>query len=247
MSDEELISIWMRPERTERSGPGRRPGFSREQITRTAVRIADADCLDAVTMRRIGGELGTGAMSLYRYVPRRDDLFDLMYDMVLSEIELPEKPSGDWRADLSLVAHGSRAVGLRHPWLTVLASRRPTLGPNVLHVNEFALGALEGMGLDIDEMAGFVGMVNDYVDGATRREIGWLEEARRTGMDPERWKRDYAGPYVRQILDSGAYPLFGRTVRESKAVHLPADEAFQIGLDRVLAGIGAQIPDIKRG
>jgi AcrR family transcriptional regulator len=245
MADEELISIWMRPERLERSGPGRRPGFSREQITRTAVRIADADCLDAVTMRRIGSELGTGAMSLYRYVPRRDDLLDLMCDMALGEIELPEKPSGDWRADLSLVAHGSRAVGLRHPWLPFLTGRRPNLGPNLLRVNEFALGALDGMGLDIDAMAGFVGMVNDYVDGAISREIGWLEEARRTGLDPERWKRDYAGPYVRQVLESGAYPLFGRTVRESRAVHVPAAESFQIGLDRVLKGIGAQIPHIK--
>ncbi|TMR95316.1 TetR/AcrR family transcriptional regulator [Nonomuraea basaltis] len=247
MSDEELISIWMRPERVERSGPGRRPGYSREQITRVAVRIADAEGVEATTMRRIGGELGTGAMSLYRYVPRRDDLLDLMIDMVMGELDLPEKPSDDWRSGLSLVAHQIRAAGLRHPWLIALLSGRPTLGPNLLRVHEFALGALDGLGLDVDEMTGFVGMVNDYVHSAIRREIGWLEEARRTGLDPERWKRDYIGPYVRQIVASGAYPLFSRSVLESRTAHLAPAERFQHGLDRVLNGISAQITsDIPR-
>ncbi|GAA3162266.1 TetR/AcrR family transcriptional regulator [Nonomuraea salmonea] len=69
MADENVTSIWMQPEVHVRSGPGRRPGYSREQITRTAVRIADAEGVEAATMRRIAGELGTGAMSLYRYVP----------------------------------------------------------------------------------------------------------------------------------------------------------------------------------
>ncbi|MFI6925196.1 TetR/AcrR family transcriptional regulator [Nonomuraea spiralis] len=241
MADEELISIWMRPERQERSGPGRRPGYSREQVTRAAVRIADAEGVEAATMRRIAADLGTGAMSLYRYVPRRDDLFDLMIDMVMGEVDLPEKPSGDWRADLSLVAHRSRAAGQRHPWLAGLLSGRPTLGPQLLRVHEFALGALDGLGLDIDEIMSFVGMVDDYVHSVVRREIGWLEEARRTGLDAESWKRDYIGPYVRQVVASGAYPMFSRSVLESATAHLAATERFQHGLDRVLNGIGAQI------
>ncbi|MFI7226166.1 TetR/AcrR family transcriptional regulator [Nonomuraea angiospora] len=247
MSDEELISIWMRPERRERSGPGRRPGYSREQITRAAVRIADAEGVEAATMRRIGGELGTGAMSLYRYVPRRDDLFDLMIDLAMGELDLPAEPSGDWRRDLSLVACETRAAGLRHPWLTPLLGGRPTLGPQLLRVHEFALGALDGLGLGIDEMTGFVSMVDDYVHSAIRREIGWLEEARRTGLDPERWKRDYIGPYVRQIVESGAYPLFSRSLQESGTAHLSPAERFRHGLDRVLNGIGAQLPAGRAG
>ncbi len=239
MSDEELISIWMRPERLERSGPGRRPGYSREQVTRAAVRIADSEGIEAATMRRIAGELGTGAMSLYRYVPRRDDLFDLMIDMVMGEVELLSRPSGDWRADLSLVAGRTRAAGLRHPWLIGLLGGRPTLGPQLLRVREFALGALDGLGLDIDAMAGFVGMLDDYVHSAVRREIGWLEHARRTGLDQERWKRDYIGPYVRQVVESGAYPLFNRSILESRIAHLTPEERFRYGLDRVLDGIGA--------
>ncbi|GAA2278091.1 TetR/AcrR family transcriptional regulator C-terminal domain-containing protein [Nonomuraea roseoviolacea subsp. roseoviolacea] len=241
MADEKPTSIWMQPERQERSGPGRRPGYSREQVTRTAVRIADAEGLDAVTMRRIACDLGTGAMSLYRYVPRRDDLFDLMIDLAMSEVELPDGPSGDWRADLTLLAGRVRAAGLRHPWLIALLTSRPTLGPNLLRVHEFALGAFEGIGLDIDDITGFAGMLDDYVHSAIRREIGWQEEARRTGLDPERWKRDYMGPYVRQAVESGAFPLFNRSVLESRIAHLTPEERFRQGLDRILDAVAALI------
>ncbi|MGA5761427.1 TetR/AcrR family transcriptional regulator [Nonomuraea bangladeshensis] len=245
MTNEAATSIWMQPEERERSGPGRRPGYSREQITRAAVRIADAEGVEAATMRRIAGELGTGAMSLYRYVPRRDDLFDLMIDLAMGEIELPDGPSGDWRGDLTLLARQVRAAGLRHPWLIALLTGRPTLGPHLLRVHEFALGAFDGTGLDIDDVTGFVGMLNDYVHSAIRREIGWLEEARRTGLDPERWKRDYMGPYVRQVVESGAFPLFNRSVLDSRTAHLAPEERFRHGLDRVLDAIAALIPSLR--
>ncbi|MEU6720336.1 TetR/AcrR family transcriptional regulator [Nonomuraea sp. NPDC046802] len=244
MSDEEPTSIWMRPERYERSGPGRRPGYSREQITRTAVRIADAEGIEAATMRRIASDLGTGAMSLYRYVPRRDDLFDLMIDMAMSEIELPEGSSGDWRSDLTLLARQMRAAGLRHSWLIALLTSRPALGPNLLRVYEYALGAFDGLGLDIDDITGYVGMLDDYVHSATRREIGWLEETRRTGLDPEHWKRDYMGPYVRQVVESGALPLFSRSVLDSRTAHLAPAERFRHGLERILDAIAALIASL---
>ncbi|SDM48362.1 TetR/AcrR family transcriptional regulator [Nonomuraea jiangxiensis] len=241
MAGDEPVSIWLRPERQERSGPGRRPGFSREQITRTAVQIADTGGVDAATMRRIAYELGTGAMSLYRYVPRRDDLYDLMIDLAMSEIELPAGPSGDWRSDLTLLAGQIRAAGLRHPWLVALLTSRPNLGPHLLRVHEFGLSALDGLGLDIDDMTGLVGILGDYVHSAIRREISWLEEAGRSGLDPERWKRDYIGPYVRQVVESGAFPLFSRTMLDSRTAHLTPGERFGHGLDRVLDAIAALI------
>ncbi|TYB57583.1 TetR/AcrR family transcriptional regulator [Nonomuraea sp. PA05] len=245
MADEEPVSIWMQPERQERSGPGRRPGYSREQITRTAVRIADAEGVEAATMRRIAGELGTGAMSLYRYVPRRDDLFDLMIDLAMSEVELPGGPSGDWRADLTLLAGRTRATGLRHPWLIALLTSRPTLGPHLLRVHEFALGALDGLGLGIDDVTGLVTMLNDHLHSAIRRELGWLEEARRTGFGPERWKRDYMGPYVRQVVESGAFPLFNRSILESRTAHLAPEERFRHELGHILDAIAALIPSLR--
>ncbi|WP_327111554.1 TetR/AcrR family transcriptional regulator [Nocardia sp. NBC_01730] len=246
MSSHENTTIWMRPEELERSGPGRRPGYSRAKIIEAAVKVADVEGLDAATMRRIAVELGTGAMSLYRYVTSRDDLVDLMIDAALGEIDLPARPSGDWRSDLSLVAEETRAVGLRHPWQITLANRRPTLGPNSLRVQEFAMSALDGFGLDIDEIASLVGMVSDYAHSAVHREIGWLEEARRTGMDMAQWMSGYVGPYVARIVACGQYPMFNRSIRQARIPHLPPEARFRYGLDHVLNGIAASLPAQSR-
>ena len=112
-------------------------------------------------------------------------------------------------------------------------------------MHEFALGAFDGIGLDIDGMIGFVGMFNDYVHSAIHREIGWLEEARRTGLDPERWKRDYIGPYVRQVVESGTFPLFSRSVLDSRTAHLAPHERFRHGLDRILDAVAALITSLR--
>lgn len=242
MSSHDETTIWMRPEASERSGRGRRPGYSRTQITQAAIRVADEEGMEAVTMRRIAAELGTGAMSLYRYVGSRDDLIDLMIDAVFGEIDLPARPSGDWRRDLSLAAERTRAVGLRHPWQIALAGRRPTLGPNSLRVQEFAMSALDGFGLDIDEIASLVGMLSDYTHSAVHREIGWLEQARRTGMDMAEWMSRYVGPYVAEVVASGRYPMFTRTIRQARVPHLPPEERFRYGLAHVLDGIAACLP-----
>ena len=125
----ERASIWSVP---ERQGRGPRPAYSRAQITEAAVRIADAEGLDAASMRRIAADLGTGAMSLYRYVPSRDDLIELMVDHVLLEAGIPDRPTGDWRADLTLVAENTRRIWRAHPWLAGLRRPRATFGPSVV-------------------------------------------------------------------------------------------------------------------
>src|SRR5262245_25957268 len=114
--------IWARP---DRAGRGPRPAHSRAAIAAAAVRIADAEGLDAVSMRRLAAELGAGATSLYRYVARKDDLLDLMVDAVVGEGPPPAAPSGDWRADLREIAYSTRALILRHPWAAMLLAGRP--------------------------------------------------------------------------------------------------------------------------
>ena len=105
--------IWLR---RERAGTGRPPLRSREEITAAAIGIADREGLDAVSMRRVAADLGTGAASLYRYLDTRDDLLDLMADAVASEYGLPE-PCGDWLADLIEVARQARSIMLRRTWV----------------------------------------------------------------------------------------------------------------------------------
>src|SRR6185436_15098966 len=97
-------SIWERPE------PGaRRPRYTREQIARTALAIADAEGFEAVSMRRVASELGAGTMTLYHYVRNKDELIELMDDAMMSELIVPddEMPS-DWREALTAIARRSR-------------------------------------------------------------------------------------------------------------------------------------------
>jgi AcrR family transcriptional regulator len=119
-------SIWMRP---ERSGVGRPAQWSRAEITQVAVRIADSEGLEAVSMRRVAAELGTGAASLYRYVETREELLDLMTDATGAEYDLAP-PAGDWLAGLVALGEETRAIFRRHRWLAALIMTRPVMGPN---------------------------------------------------------------------------------------------------------------------
>ncbi|WP_307831262.1 TetR/AcrR family transcriptional regulator [Nucisporomicrobium flavum] len=230
------MNIWMRPERPAR---GPRPAYSRAQITEAAIRIADAEGLEAATMRRIATEIGAGAMSLYRYVPSRDDLIELMADRLMGEIDVDGLPSGDWRADLTRYADGMRAMWLRHPWIATVHRSLPSFGPHQLRVIEGTMGALDAY-VSIDENLSLMAILNGYVEGAVREEITRAEEARRSGVSEAEWMAR-SGPRIQQILDSGQYPMFARIVGEARQLHLDRDEQFRYGLDRVLDCIGAAL------
>ena len=143
--------VWMLP---DRPGRGPKPAHSREQITTAAIRIADAEGLDAVTMRRVAAEVGSGTMTLYRYVPTKDHLLDLMIDATEGEVVFPDARAGDWRAGLRAVAWMQRDRLLRHPWLASLEAGRPAFGPNSLRNVEQGFGMLDGLELDIDQITG---------------------------------------------------------------------------------------------
>lgn len=237
MLGSENVSIWSVP---ERQGRGPRPAYSRAQITETAVRIADTDGLEAASMRRIAAELGTGAMSLYRYVPSRDNLIELMYDHVIGLMGVPDRPTGDWRADLTLVAHNSRATLLHHPWVSGLNRSRPTHGPNQLRLMEFALGALD-VGIPIDEILTLIAMLTGYVERTVRGELEWIRERERSGLTPEQWMRQ-GRSRVRELIASGNYPMFNRVIIDAQLPHMTSDEQFEYGLNRVLDCIACALP-----
>ncbi|MFD8702840.1 TetR/AcrR family transcriptional regulator [Kitasatospora sp. NPDC059648] len=237
MTDAEYVNIWMRPERPAR---GPKPAYSRAQIAEAAVRIADAEGLEAATMRRIAAEIGAGAMSLYRYVPSRDDLVLLMADRLMGEIDVDGMPSGDWRADLARYAHGLRAMWLRHPWIATAHRALPVFGPQQLRLIEAVMGVLDAH-VPIDENLALMALLNGYVEGAARDEVSWAEEVRRSGVSESEWlARSY--PYVQQLLESGRYPIFGRIATEARQPRMGRDEQFGSGLERVLDCIAAALP-----
>ncbi|QYC44620.1 hypothetical protein Nocox_35305 [Nonomuraea coxensis DSM 45129] len=241
MTDAPYVNIWMRPERPAR---GPRPAYSRAQITEAAVRIADAEGLEAATMRRIAAEIGAGAMSLYRYVPSRDDLVELMADRVMGEIDVTGMPSGDWRADLTRYAEGLRAMWLRHPWIAAVRRSLPSFGPNQLLLVERLMGVLDAF-VPIDQNLTLVAMLNGYVEGTVREEISVAGEFGRSGLSESEWMAR-SGPYVERLVKSGDYPIFAKIVMEARRPHLSRDDQFRHGLRHVLDCMAAALPATVR-
>ncbi|AHH94701.1 TetR/AcrR family transcriptional regulator [Kutzneria albida] len=230
--------IWERPERAAR---GPRPSRSREEIARVAVLLADTEGLDAVSMRRVAGELGTGTTSLYRYVSKKDELFDLMLDRVLGESPLPPL-TGNWRADLRAFALRMRTMMLRHPWAVALSAGRPTLGPNSLRASEHALTAVDGLGLHIDDMMIVVDTLQAFVRGAVMRDLEESQAQRRSGLDFRAYIKSQAD-YGLRVVASGQYPRMTRYWVEAEIPHAAdrAERTFTLGLERLLDGLSRTI------
>lgn len=231
-------AIWTRPERASR---GPKPMHDRGEIARAAIAIADREGIAAVSMRELARALGTGATSLYRYVQKKDELFDLMIDAVMGE-EVPPRATGEWRADLYAIAVSTRSLSLRHPWMVPLIAFRTTLGPNNLRWIECTLAAVDGLGLSIDEMLLMANTLLIFVRGHVTAEVSEQDAARRSGMTREQWMTQQ-GAYGEAIQASGAFPLFCRVMDEAEEPHAPdlPDRAFAQGLDHVLDGFAVRI------
>ncbi|MFI6299072.1 TetR/AcrR family transcriptional regulator [Nonomuraea sp. NPDC050790] len=237
MTDAEYVNIWMRPERPAR---GPKPAYSRDRIAEAAVRIADAEGLEAATMRRIAAEIGAGAMSLYRYVPSRDDLIMIVADRLQGEIDVEGMPSGDWRSDLTRYALELRAMWHRHPWIATVNRALNSYGPNQVRLIERVMGALDPY-LSIDENLGLMAILSGYVEGSARAEVSAAEELRRSGLSEQEWLAR-STPRVRQLAESGEYPIFTKIVTEARQHELSRDDRFRYGLERVLDCVAAALP-----
>ncbi|HKN56269.1 MAG TPA: TetR/AcrR family transcriptional regulator, partial [Amycolatopsis sp.] len=202
-----------------------------------AVRIADAEGIDAVSMRRIAGELGVGVASLYRYVLKKDEIMELMIDAVMAEATFPE-PIGDWRADLRALAYLMRDAALRHPWFTALEAGRPSHGPNSLRWMERTFAVFDDLDLSVDDMLLAVGTLFSFVRGHVLSELAEDEAIRRSGLTHDQWMTQQ-GEYGPTIIGSGKYPRFTKVIIEAEMPH-DADRlerGFAYGLDRVLDGL----------
>jgi AcrR family transcriptional regulator len=236
-SDDTSDFLWLRPQHPLRSP---QPSLSREQIAAVAVTIADRDGVEALSMRRVAAELGCGTMSLYRHVRTKDELLDLMIDAVAGEDGDPPTPSGGWRVDLHDVARRWRAAALRHPWIPRVSAGRPSVGPRTLATVEFALSAVDGLGLSIDEMAGMVQTVQAFVRGFVQNELAEREwRTRPTGPSLDPWRTGMIA-YVQHLVETGKFPQVVRLIMETEDFPDP-DTTFEWQLQCVLDGLAAAI------
>ena len=227
--------VWAVPE------PGaRRPRYTRQQIAEAALRIADAEGVEALSMRRVAAELGAGTMTLYYYVPTKHDLMTLVDEAIMGEVLVPDEVlRAGWRTALAEIARRSRAAWRRHPWATAFM-HDARIGPNGLRHFEQSIAALAGLPLSPEERLEVVWLVDDYVvgyslrEGAAQRDEGgagavaaYVDEQVVTG----------AFPHTRALLGpEGAAAFLRRRMARGND-----DDRFEWGLARVLDGIALRL------
>ncbi|TCO55810.1 TetR/AcrR family transcriptional regulator [Actinocrispum wychmicini] len=206
-----------------RAKPGPRPALSLEQITTAAVAIADAEGLARLSMGAVAQRLGSGTASLYRYVPGKAELVDVMVDTVVGDPPPLDDIPGGWRPKLDRWARGSLAVFTRHPWALQVVTQRRVVGPRELAWFETALRVLAKTKLTQRDMVDVITTVNGYVRGAAPLVTGGGTAEGPFDADALRpFVTDY--PAVAAALDAGA-------------LDPSAEQTFTVGLNLVLDGV----------
>ncbi|MCX5379219.1 TetR/AcrR family transcriptional regulator [Streptomyces sp. NBC_00091] len=205
--------IWARP---PRAGRGPRPAHSRDSIAAEAVRIADAEGIEAVSMRRVAAGIGAGTMSLYNYVPRKEDLYELMVDAVSGEYDLTP-PSGDWRGDLLALARQTRALMRRHPWLPRLLSPVYGFSPHALRYLEHSLACLEPLEVPGGEKLELIAAINGTVATFVAGELALAERARSLPWS-EAAEQGVRMAWLGSRLETGEYPRLAAALTEGTPV-----------------------------
>ncbi len=217
-----------------RRGPKPKVGLG--DIVAAAIRIADAEGLDAVSTRRVAEAVGISPMSFYTHVPGKAELLDLMLDAASDVGETPQFDPKLWRQNIALIARGYRQFYLAHPWVFELATHRPVLGPNSMKAYDMALAAFDNLGLDAVEMDLSLTMLSDYVHGAVRNAARAEMVKRVSGLTDDQWWHAVA-PFL-GTLDYSPYPVASRVgpiVGELYGVGDP-ERAFEFGLELLLDG-----------
>jgi AcrR family transcriptional regulator len=239
-----LWGVRKRPKR------GPRPALSVGKIVGVAIEVADAEGLEALSMRRVADRLGVGTMSLYTYVPGKAELVDVMLDAVLGEAAGAEEMGGGWRGKLEKVSRENWALYHRHPWVLQVASvNRPPLGPGVISKYDRELRAVDGIGLTEVEMDSVLTLVLEHVQGAARRSVEAAQAERQTGMTDDEWWRANE-PLLEKVFDPERYPTASRVGPAAADAYQAAydpEYAFEFGLQRVLDGVQVFINERSGG
>jgi AcrR family transcriptional regulator len=204
-----------------------------DAIVQTALRIADRDGVDAVSMRNIASELGVGTMSLYHHVADKDELLERMADAIAGELVIPGGIPADWRAALRAIAHRTRAAFMRHPWLIETAGQRPLLTPNQLRHIEQSITVVADLDVDRETAIAMVMATDDYTIGHVFRRARF-GDGPRPDVSPDEQAR------MRELLASGEYPRLAEVYGQGGDLAPPPD-TFELGLEWLFDGIQAAL------
>lgn len=222
------------------SGPAAvsEPALSRPRVVATAIEIADADGLAALSMRRVAAELATATMSLYRHVRDKDDLLMLMVETTFARYPLPARPArpADARAGLETMCRLQWSTYQRHPWLAQWVSMtRPQLIPSAMAHTEWAMAILADLGLDVNERLHMAVTLANYVRGTAINLEPEVQAEQDTGITSHEWMASQDA-VMTGIVASGGFPMFAE-LAQHEDLDLTLESLFEFGLARLLDGL----------
>jgi AcrR family transcriptional regulator len=213
--------------------------LSRERIVTAAIDMIERQGVEAVSMRRIAGELSCGVMSLYNHVPSKAALLDAVAERVMSGIEFTAVPGAGWEDQVRAQARAFRAIARRYPRCTMVVVSRPTNSVTGLRPTESALATLREAGFTGGDagliMRAFVG----FILGSLLREVGVAPAL----GDAQASYPAQVPPRIR--LDPEEFPQV--TSLSAELMHRDPDADFEFGLDLLVHAIAAMAPATPAG
>jgi AcrR family transcriptional regulator len=256
-----MALLWRDHEPAERTGPGPKSQLSVDLVVETAIEVADAEGLQALSMRAVGERLGRTAMSLYTYVASKNELVDLMYDHAFGELVREREAAAPtlegttdrraWREEVLAWAGGLWRFYLRHPWSLEISQARPVLGPNEYTVTESLVTVLHRAGLPAKAISSAHASALNLVRGLVRTAAEARQAQTVTGVPEDEWwyarsaqleevSDDFSErfPTLALMTESGA---FDNADPNEPYLEQESWESFQFGLDALLDGVERQI------
>ena len=204
-------------------------GLSKQRVVVEAVRLADREGVDGLSMRRLAGVLDAGAMSLYHYVASKDELLDAMIDIVFAEIDLPPADT-DWQSAMRREAASMQQVLARHPWALALMESRTTPGPANLRHREAVTACLRRAGFSVITATHANWMINSYV-------YGYALQAAALPFDNADELADMTEDIYLPQLPPDQYPYLNESAATLMTAGYDPTEEFTFGLDLILAAL----------
>nr|WP_237566045.1 TetR/AcrR family transcriptional regulator [Ornithinimicrobium cerasi] len=203
--------------------------MSKQRVVLEAIRLADREGVDGLSMRRLAGALGAGAMSLYHYVASKEELLDAMIDAMFAEIELPPEQT-DWQSAMRRRAVSTRQVLVEHPWANGLMGSRTTPGPANLRHHEAVTACLRRAGFSVAMATHANWLLDSYVYGHALQETS-------LPFDTADELADLVEDVFLPQLRPEEFPYLNESAAELLAVGYDPAGEFSFGLDLILAAL----------
>ncbi len=200
----------------------RRTPLSRERVLRAALALVDEEGVEALTMRRLGRELGVEAMSLYGYVDSKEDLLEGVVEQIFREMPLIAPGPGDWQVRLRRHAAVYRKVLLAHPNVVRLVARRPLETEGIAAFVDSAVAELRSVGLDLSMADRVLGIIAGFTQGHVAEQVG------------DELRPRPSTPVERPPVDSRRFPHLAGILGLKPTDY---DAEFELGIDFIIAGI----------